>query len=113
VAALACSQAQSQGDVRFSSSTVTKQQYVFAAGEELTSRQFQHQGLVQRRHGQEVEAVHGLDDRKLRLPDAAFCCPALAVQQLQFGDAQQVVLIVHLLDCALPRHLVVLAQDSG
>jgi hypothetical protein len=47
------------------------------------------------------------------LADAAFGGTALAVQQLQFRDAQQVVLIVHLLDGALPRDLVVLAQDGG
>ena len=35
------------------------------------------------------------------------------VQQLQLGDAQQIVLIVHLLDGALPCHLVILAQDGG
>ena len=61
------------------------------------------------RDSEEVEAVHGLDDRELRLPDAAFGSPALAIQQLQFSDAQQVTLIVQLFDCALPRHLVVLA----
>jgi hypothetical protein len=33
-----------------------------------------------RRDGQEVEGVHGLDERELRLPDAAFCRPALAIQ---------------------------------
>ena len=70
-------------------------------------------GSCSDRHGEEVEAVHGLDDRELRLADAAFRGPAFAIQQLQFRDAQQVVLIVHLLDGALPCHLVVLAQDGG
>ena len=65
-----------------------QQQHVLAAGEELASGQFQHQGLVQRGDGQEVEGVHSLDDRELRLADAAFRCSALAIQQLQFCDAQ-------------------------
>jgi hypothetical protein len=47
------------------------------------------------------------------LPDAALGGPSFAVQQLQLGHAQQVAWIVHLLDRALPRHLVVLAQDGG
>src|SRR5271170_6760770 len=113
MAALAGSQAESQGDMRFPRSAVAQQQHVLAEGEELTSCQFQYQSLVQRRYGQEVEAVHGLDDRELRLPDAAFGGAALAVQQLQFGHAQQIALIVQLLDRTLPRHLVVLAQDGG
>ncbi len=109
---LAASQAKSQGDVRFAGAAVAQQQDVLATDEELASRQFQYQGLVQRRDGEEVEAVHGLDDRELRLPDAPFGGAALAVQQLQFGDAEQVVLIVNLLDRTLPCHLVILAQDG-
>jgi hypothetical protein len=113
VTALAGSQSQSQADVRLACATVAQQQYVLAASKELASRQLQDQGLVQRRDGQEVEAVHGLDDREPGLPDAAFGGSALAIQQLQLGHAQQVALIVELLDGSLPRHLVVLAQDGG
>jgi hypothetical protein len=113
VATLTCSQAKRQSDVRFPRATVAQEQHVLTASEELASRQFQHQGLVQRWDGEEVEGVHGLDDRELRLPDATFRGPALAIQQLQFCDAQQVVLIVHLLNRALPCHLVILAQDRG
>jgi hypothetical protein len=29
--------------------------------------------LIERRHGEEVEAVQALDDGELRLPDAAIC----------------------------------------
>src|SRR5260370_39621936 len=111
--ALTCSQAQSQGDVRLPRATVAQQQDVLAAGEELASCEFQYSGSVQRRDGQEVEAVYGLDDWELRLADAAFRGAALAVQQLEFGDAQQVVLVVPLLDGALSRYLVILAQDGG
>ena len=79
--------------MRFTCSAVARQQDVLAASEELASRQLQHQGLVQRWDSQEIEAVHDLDDWELRLSDATFGSPALAVQQLQFGDAQQVALI--------------------
>jgi hypothetical protein len=112
VSTLAGCQAKSQSDVRFARAAVAQQQNVLAAGKELSSRQFQHQDLVQHRYGEEVEAVHGLDDWELRLPDATFGGPAFAVQQLQFGHAQQVALIVQLLDCALAGHSVVLSQDS-
>jgi hypothetical protein len=73
-------EAKSQGDVRFTRAAVAQQQHVLAASEELASRPLQHQGLVQRWDSQEVEAVHGLDDWELRLPDAAIRGPALTIQ---------------------------------
>ena len=50
---------------------------------------------------------------ELRLPDAAIGGAAFAVQQLQLGHAQQVALIVDLLDRALPGDVIVLAQHGG
>jgi len=44
------------------------------------------------------------------VPDAA---PPLPVQQLQLGDAQQESRVVNAFGVALPRHLLVLAQDVG
>ena len=48
--------------------------------EELAAGQFENQCLVQRRDGEEVEAVEALYNRELRLPDAALSGAAVAVQ---------------------------------
>ena len=66
--------------MRLPRAAVAQQQHVLAAGEELRSCQFQYQGFVHGRDGEEVEAVHGLDDWELRLTDAAFRGAALAVR---------------------------------
>ena len=44
--------------------------------------------------------------------DAAFGGPPLAIQQLLFGQTQQVARIVHPPGRALSRHFIVLAQES-
>jgi hypothetical protein len=60
--------------------------------------------------GMARKAVQALEDRETRVPDAA---PPLPVQQLQLGDAQQESRVVNAFGVALPRHLLVLAQDVG
>src|ERR1035437_610016 len=72
---------------------VPEQQHVLSSQQELRADQFQHHGLVQRRDGEEVEAVEALDHWELRLAHAALGSPALAVQQLQFAHAQQITRI--------------------
>jgi hypothetical protein len=47
------------------------------------------------------------------LADAALRSPAIAVEQLQFREAKQLARKVRLLFGALPRHLIVVAQDGG
>jgi len=89
-----------------------KKQKIFFARQELASCQFQDQRLVERGDGQELEAVQTLDDRELRLPDAALDGATIAVQQFQLGQAQQISRIIHLFGGALPGHLVVLTQDG-
>ena len=66
-------------------------------GQELASGQLQDQGLVQRGNRQELETVQALDHRELRLADAAFDGAAIAVQQFQLGQAQQITRIINLL----------------
>src|SRR5208283_2720652 len=62
--------------------------------------------------GQELERVQALDHREAGLVDTAFGGPPLAVQYLLFGQTQQVTRIVHALGGTLPRHFVVLTQES-
>ena len=85
---LACGETEGQRDVGLAGSAVAEQQYVLAAREELAPRQFQHHRLVERRHGEEVEAVEAFGDGELRLPDASLGGAAFAVEQLQLGHAE-------------------------
>ncbi len=107
---LAGGQAESQRDMRLTGGGVAEQQHVLVAHQELTARQFQHHRLVERRHGEEVEAVQAFGDRELGLPDTAFDGPALPIQQLQFCHPQEIARVVDILDRALPRHPIVLAH---
>ncbi len=85
---------------------------VLAAGDVLGAGKLQHQGLVQRRQGQEVEAVETFDGRELRFLDPPLDHPPLPLDQLQFGEAQQVTAMVDALGGALPGELVILTQEG-
>jgi hypothetical protein len=80
MAVLASCQAEGQCYMRLAGTGVAQQQHVLAAQQELRACQFQHHGLVQRRDGEEVEAVEALDHWELRLPDAALGRAAVAVE---------------------------------
>jgi hypothetical protein len=54
-----------------------------------------------------------LGDREPGLAHAALGGPPLALQQFQFGHAQQVARIVDIFGGALPGHPVVLTQEGG
>ena len=112
VALLAGGEPKRQRDVRFARPAVAEQQHVLSAGEELAPRQFQQHSLVERRHGEEVEAVQTLDPRELRLSDAAFGRAAFAVEQLQLSHAQQIARIVDIFGLTLSGHAIVLAQHG-
>jgi hypothetical protein len=86
---------------------VLSPQHIFRAG------QFQHQCLVQRWQRQEVEAVEAFDRREPRLPYAALDHPAFPVDQLEFGQPQQIADMIDAVAGTLPRQLVVLAQEVG
>ena len=74
--------------------------------------ELQHQGLVERRQGQEVEAVEAFDRREPGLLDPPLDHPPLPLDQLQFGKTQQVTGMVDALGGALPGELVVFAQEG-
>ncbi len=78
----------------------------------LRAGQFQHQGLVQRGQSQEVEAVQAFDRRELRLLDAPLDRPPFPLDQLQFGQAQQIADMIDAVGRALPGQLVILAQEG-
>ena len=69
------------------------------------------QCLVERRQCQEVEAVDTFDRREPRLLDSPLDHPQLALDQLEFGQAQQVAGMLDALGSSLPGELVILTQE--
>ena len=61
---------------------------------------------------QEVEAVEAFDRREPCLLDPPLDHPPFPLDQLQFGQAQQIAGMVDALGGALPGELVVLAQEG-
>ena len=80
---------------------------VFAAG------QLHDQWFVQRRDGQEVEGVQALGGGEARGADAALHHALVAVDEFQFGEAQQVVRVIGGCGGALGGQLAVLPQEGG
>jgi ParB family chromosome partitioning protein len=66
--------------MRLARTAISEQEEIFLPRQKLTSGQFQHQRLVERGDGKEVETVQALDHRKSCLADAAFRGSAIAVQ---------------------------------
>ena len=71
---------------------------VFAAG------QFHDQGLVHRGDRREVKGVQALDCRESGGADPPLHHALVAVDEFQFGEAQQILRVVHILGGALGRH---------
>jgi hypothetical protein len=67
--------------------------------------------VLLRRDRREVEAVEALHRREPRLLDTALDHPAFPLDQLEFGQAQQIAGMVDAVGSALLRELVVFAQE--
>ena len=113
VALLAGGEPWRKRDMGLAGSAVAEQQHVLSAGEELAPRQLQHHGLVERRHGEEVEAVQALGRGELRLSYAAFGGATFAVEQLELGHAQQVAWIVKVSVCPRSVRLLRLRHSAS
>ena len=79
----------------------------------FTAGQLQHRGLVQRGDGRKVEGVQTLDGGEAGGPDPALHHALVAVDELQFGQPEQVLGMVHALDGTLGGQLGVLSQEAG
>src|ERR1035437_6601701 len=89
-ALLAGCQPEPQRDVGLAGAAVAERDDILAAGDVLRAGQLQHQGLVERGDGGEVEAVEALDRWELRLLDPALDGPPFPLDHLQLGQTQQV-----------------------
>jgi hypothetical protein len=109
---LAGGQAKSQADMGLSRSRWPERNDVLAPIDKFATSELRRQGLVQRRDHLEVEAVEAFGGRELRGLDAPFDHPALALDQLQLTEPQQVLHMVLALGRALPGQLGVLALEG-
>src|ERR1700686_1292902 len=100
-----------QANVGLAGAGVADRDDVLPASHILRAGELQHEGLVERRKGSEVEAVQALHGREPRLLDPTLHHAPFAVDQLQFGQAQQKADMIKALGGALPSELVVLAQE--
>ena len=83
------SKSQGQGNMGLPRAAVAEHDDVVAGNNERAARQLQDQRLVEAGDRGEVEGVQALDCREAGLADAPLEEAALAVDQLQFGQAQK------------------------
>src|SRR5450759_3132274 len=86
---LAGRETEPETDMGLAGAAVADRDDVLPAGYILRAGELQNEGLVERRNGGEVEAVQALYGREPRLPDPTLDHPPFAVDQFQFGQAQQ------------------------
>ena len=108
-APLVSGQAQSQGDVGLAGAAVADGDDVLPALDVLAAGQFQHQLLVHRGDGGEVEGVQTFDRGEPGGLDPPLHHALVPVDELQFCQAEQVLGVV----CALGGHLPIFPQGGG
>ena len=86
---------------------------VFSVLDVFAQGQLHHQRFVHRGDGQEVEGVQAFDRREAGRPDAALHHALVAVDEFQFGEAEQVVRVIRAFLGAVGGQLAVLPQEGG
>src|SRR6202051_5231517 len=102
---LAARETEHETDVGLAGAGVADRDDVLSAGHILRAGELQHEGLVERRNGGEVEAVQALHGRELRLFDPTLHHAPFTVDQLEFSQAQQKANMIKTLSGALPSEL--------
>ncbi len=104
-------QPQGNGQVRLAGARTADQTGVGPLLDPVAPSQFQHLGLAQRRHGREVEGVEILGHREAGRADACLHGIGSAGGDFQFGQAQQVLLVVFVGSGRLTRQFLELGAD--
>jgi lipopolysaccharide biosynthesis regulator YciM len=100
-----------EGNVRLAGAAITELDDVLVADHVLRTRQLHDQHLVECRDRQEVERVEALHRRELCCPDTAIDQTALALDQLQLGESQQIAGMVDAFSRTFASDLLVLGQE--
>jgi hypothetical protein len=109
---LAGGECEAERDVGLAGTAGAKGDDVFTALDVVATGEFQDEGLVEGGDGREIEAVEAFDGGKARRLDAPLDHAALAVDELQLGQTQQIADVIRPLAGAKPSLLVVLAQEA-
>ena len=86
---------------------------VFTALDVLAAGQLQHQGLVQRWDGREVEGVQAFHGGESGGAEPPFHLALVAVDEFQFRQPEQAGGVVHIFGGALRGHLPVFPEEAG
>jgi len=105
-------QAKPQADMGLAGAAWPERDDVLTAIDELAAGEFHRQRLVERRDGLEVEAVEALGGRELCRLDAALDHPALALDQLELAEPQQVADMIFVLGRTLLGQLGVFGLEG-
>ncbi len=111
-ALLAGCQAEAERDMGLAGAARPERDHVLAPLDELAPGEFRRQGLVERRDRLEVEAVEALGGGELRRLDAPLDHAALAVDQLQLAEPEQILHMVAALGRALAGELGVFGVEG-
>jgi hypothetical protein len=113
MALLAGGKPQGQGDVGLAGAGRPERDAVLPLLDPFAARQFQHQRLVERGLGGEVEGVEAFDLREARQANAALDVAPFAVNALQFTQTQQIARVISAIARRFHGHLLVLARERG
>src|SRR3954454_1052583 len=106
------SKTEGQGNMTLPRAAVAEHDDVVVGNNELAACQLQYQRLVESGHRHKIEGVQALHRREAGLANAPLNQAALAVDQLQFGQAQQVSRVINALAGTFAGDLLVLAQKG-
>ena len=99
--------------MRFAGAGWPESKAVLAPLDPFATRQFQNQRLVQRRLGGEVERIEALGLWKARQPNAPLYVAALAIDALQFAQAQEIARVIGSVLRRFHGDLLILARECG
>ena len=95
----------------FAGAGVAERDDVLAAQNLFAARQFQNQHLVERGDRRRVEAIERLNRWKARGADLPFDHTSFAIDEFEFGEAEQIARMIGAVLRALARNLLVLQQE--
>ncbi len=109
---LTSGQPETESDVGLAGAAVAERDDVLAALDVFAAGKLEHEGLVERGDGLEVEAVEALGHREARRLDPPLDHAPLAVDQLELDEPVEIAHVIDALCGTLAGELVVLAQEG-
>ncbi len=109
---LAGGQPQTESNMGLAGAAVAKGDDVLMAIDVFAAGELEHQRLVERGYGLEVEGIEAFDHREAGRLDAALDQAAFAVDQLELGQPLEIADMIDAFGGALPGQLVIFPQEG-